>query len=166
MPPFLLDANFFITAHRTSYPLDVFPSFWEKVKQLAETKQVASIDKVRMEIYDNEDALKNWCVDNLPDDFFQDSSPALLLEYPQVVNWAYTKLDNPYSQAALDIFMDADEADAFLVAFAKKHTLAVVTNEVSAPDSKRNVKLPDACQAFDVRSISPVQLFRELGVTI
>lgn len=62
--------------------------------------------------------------------------------------------------------MGAEEADAFLVAFAKKYPLTVVTNEVSAPDSKGNVKLPDACQAFGVRSILPVQLFRELGVTI
>ena len=166
MPPFLLDANFFITAHRTSYPLDVFPSFWEKVKELALAGQIGSIDKVKKEIYENEDALKNWCEENLPDDFFQDSSPALPAEYSQVVNWAYSNLNNPSSQPALDVFLHADEADAFLVAFAKKYKLAVVTNEVSAPDSKRNVKLPDACQAFGVRSLTPVQLFRELGKTI
>lgn len=165
MPPFLLDANFFIEAHRKSYPMDVFPTFWEKVKAMAVAGQIGSIDKVKSELYKNEDALKTWCEQNLPDDFFQDSAPALV-EYAQVVNWAYSKLTQPYTQSALDIFMDADEADAFLVAFAKKHQLALVTNEISAPESRRNVKLPDACQPFGVRTLLPVQLFRELGASI
>lgn len=89
-----------------------------------------------------------------------------MLEYVRIVNWAYSKLNNPYSQSALDVFMHADEADAFLAAFAKKHALAVVTNEVSAPASKSNVKLPDACDAQTVRWLPPVQMFRELGVII
>ncbi|MCF8247998.1 MAG: DUF4411 family protein [Saprospiraceae bacterium] len=165
MPPYLLDANFFIEAHRKSYPLDVFPSFWEKIKTMADAGLICSIDKVKNELFKNEDALKTWCEQNLPDDFFKESATSLS-EYAQVVNWAYAKLDHPYSQSALDIFMNADEADAFLVAFAKKHALVVVTNEVSAPDSKRNVKLPDACLPFGVRSLTPVQLFRELRTTI
>ncbi len=132
---------------------------------MAVARQICSIDKVKNELFRNEDALKTWCEENLPGDFFKESENSLS-EYAQVVNWAYAKLDNPYSQSALDIFMDAEEADAFLVAFAKKNTLQVVTNETSAPDSKRNVKLPDACQAFNVRSLLPVQLFRELGTTI
>lgn len=165
MPPFLLDATFFITAHRTTYPLDVFSSFWGKIKVMAGAGQICSIDKVKNELFKNEDALKTWCEQNLPEDFFKFSDTSFT-EYAQIVNWAYSKLDNPYTQSALDIFMDAEEADAFLVAFAKKHSLVIVTNEVSAPDSKRNVKLPDVCQAFGVCSILPVQLFREWGVTI
>lgn len=89
-----------------------------------------------------------------------------MVEYGQIARWAYSKLNNPYSQSALDVFMHADEADAFLAAFAKKHALTVVTNEVSAPASKSNVKLPDACDAQTVRWLPPVQMFRELGVTI
>ncbi len=165
MPPYLLDANFFIEAHRKSYPMDVFLSFWEKIKAMAIAGQVGSIDKVKNELFRNEDALKYWCEQNLSDDFFQGSTPAMA-EYAHIVNWAYSKHDNPYSQSALDIFMDADEADAFLAAFAKKHGLVLVTNEVSAPDSRRNVKLPDACNAINVRWVSPVQMFREQGATI
>lgn len=166
MPPFLLDANFFITAHRTTYPLDVFPSFWGKVKELAVSGMIGSIDKVKKELFKNEDALKSWCEQNLPDEFFKDSSPAIPLEYSQIVSWAFSKLNNPYTQSALDIFMHGEEADAFLVAFARRQMLTIVTNEISAPESKRNIKLPDACQAFGVRWLPPVQLFRELRETI
>jgi len=35
MGTFLLDSNFFIQAHRDTYPLDVASSFWDKLAQLA-----------------------------------------------------------------------------------------------------------------------------------
>ena len=34
--PFIIDSNFFIQAYRINYPFDVVPSFWVKVKELAE----------------------------------------------------------------------------------------------------------------------------------
>ncbi len=56
----MLLSNFFIEAHRATYPLDVAHSFWNKVKQLADDGKIVSIDKVKSEIYDDhEDALKN-----------------------------------------------------------------------------------------------------------
>ena len=45
--PYLLDSNFFIEAFRTSYPFDVVPSFWVKVKELAAEGKIISIDKVQ-----------------------------------------------------------------------------------------------------------------------
>ena len=73
MSVYVVDSNFFIQAHRANYPLDVATSFWNKVKQLAEEGKIISIDKVKKEIYDHEDDLKQWCEDNLPEDFFKDT---------------------------------------------------------------------------------------------
>jgi hypothetical protein len=165
MPPYLLDANFFIEAHRKSYPLDVFPSYWEEIHKMAELEQICSIDKVKAELYRNDDALKTWCLTNLTADFFKDSDDAIG-EYRQVVGWAYSKRGNPYSQSALDLFMQADEADAFLVAFAQKHQLTLVTSEVSAPNSRKNIKIPDACRPFGIPHISPIQMLRDLNIRI
>jgi len=36
MKQYILDTNFFVQAHRAHYPFDVFPSFWSKIKELAE----------------------------------------------------------------------------------------------------------------------------------
>lgn len=58
MSVFLVDADFFIQAHRATYPLDVAKSFWEKLSKLAMGGKVTSIDKVKHEIYKNEDDLK------------------------------------------------------------------------------------------------------------
>ena len=60
-PPFVLDSNFFIQAHRMHYPLDIFPSFWVKIKELAEKGILISLDKVRDELYLNNDNLTIWC---------------------------------------------------------------------------------------------------------
>jgi hypothetical protein len=70
MSVYVVDSNFFIEAHRASYPLDVALSFWAKVRQLANEGKIISIDKVKKELYDKNDALEAWCKANLPDDFF------------------------------------------------------------------------------------------------
>ena len=40
--PFIIDSNFFIQAYRINYPFDVVPSFWVKVKELAELCPIIS----------------------------------------------------------------------------------------------------------------------------
>ncbi len=162
MTPYILDANFFIQVHQERYPLDIVPSFWLKIKELAGEKKIISIDKVKQEIYKKEDDLKIWCHNNLPADFFKDSVNCLP-SYVQTVRWAHSKADQ-YSQQALNTFMDSDVADARLVAYAMMHHFPIVTYEVSAPGSKKSIKIPDVCSQFDVRSMTPMAMFRELGV--
>ena len=62
MEVYVLDSNFFIQAHRVSYPLDIAFSFWNKVKQLADEGRIISIDKVKNELYDKNDALETSLV--------------------------------------------------------------------------------------------------------
>jgi hypothetical protein len=69
MPVFILDSNFFIQAHRTTYPIDVATGFWNKVKDLAVRRSLISLDKVRKEIYGGNDALEDWCKENLPEGY-------------------------------------------------------------------------------------------------
>jgi hypothetical protein len=97
MSVFLVDSNFFIQAHRASYPLDVVHSFWNKIKQLAEAAKIISIDKVKHEIYGNEDSLKNWCVENLPKDFFKDSLH-VIDSYQTIAGWAISKKQTLFTE--------------------------------------------------------------------
>lgn len=162
--PFLLDSNFFIEAYRTSYPFDVVPSFWIKVKELADEGLIISIDKVRKEILQNKDELSNWCIENLPDDFFKDTS-VTISNYSALTAWVYSKSDQ-YSPAAISEFLDVDEADAWLIAYAITSGNQIVTHESSNPNSRKRVMLPDAANPFDVVCIKTVELFRTLGVKI
>lgn len=165
MPIFVVDSNFFINAHRDTYPLDVAPSFWRKVKELASDGRIISIDKVREEIFGyNEDELKIWCEENLDDGFFIDSSDVLSTTYPTVIQWATARTPR-YLQRALDEFLAADEADAFLIAHALSDPsgLIITTLEVSAPLGINRVKIPDVCNGLGVSSCNTVSMFRQLG---
>ena len=165
MSVFVVDSNFFIEAHRSTYPLDVAQSFWNKVRQLADTGTIISIDKVRDEIYDHQDTLKLWCENNLPRDFFKDST-AVMTEYAQVAGWAASQ-SHLYLPKALNEFLDAETADAFLVAYslADNQNRILVTQEISEPNRRNKIKIPDACLALSVRSCNTIQMFRQLGET-
>lgn len=165
MGVYVVDSNFFIQAHRVTYPLDIAFSFWNKVKQLAETGIIISIDKVKKEIYDKNDDLKAWCIDNLPDDFFKDTS-AVMVAYSQVTMWAVSRSSH-YQANALNEFLDALEADAFIVAYtlADSDNRVVVTQEISEPFRRNKVKIPDACLALNVRFVNTMDMFRQLGET-
>ena len=77
MGPLIVDSNFFIQAHRDTYPLDVATSFWQKIGQLAADRRIMSIDKVKAELARNKDVLTDWCAANLPSTFFAPSAPVI-----------------------------------------------------------------------------------------
>jgi len=161
MSIYLVDANFFIQAHRAIYPLDVALSFWNKVEELAENGNIISIDKVKDEIYQNEDDLKEWCVANLSDNFFHNSNIALK-EYGTIANWAHS-MSHHYKPTALAEFLDTAEADAWLVAFSLNKNIPIITYEKSEPNSKKKIKIPDVCIQFGVSYLSTIDMFRQLG---
>jgi hypothetical protein len=161
MNTFIVDSNFFIEAHRKTYPLDVAVSFWEKVKELAVAGKIISIDKVKDELYKNEDALKSWCLPNLPVTFFHTTNH-IISTYGQVINWAVSK-SLQYNQAAINEFLAKDEADAWLVSYCLANNYILVTHEVSSPLSKAKIKIPDACIYFGVQYVTTIEMFRQLG---
>ncbi len=131
--------------------------------QLAEDGKIISIDKVKNEIFKNEDELKQWCEINLPDNFFKDTS-TIISQYSQVATWAASK-SGQYLPNALAEFLDADEADAWLIAYALTDPAAnvLVTHELSEPNRKNKVKIPDGCIANGVQYCNTIEMLRQLG---
>lgn len=163
MSVYVVDSNFFIQAHRASYPLDVAPSFWAKVKQLADESKIISIDKVKNEIYKNEDELKLWCENNLPNTFFKDTN-SVLSQYSRIVGWASSQGDH-YLPNAFAEFLDADEADAWLISYTLADNLnrIIVTHELSEPARRNKIKIPDVCIANSVQFCNTIEMLRRLG---
>ena len=165
MAVFVVDSNFFIEAHRSTYPLDIARGFWNKVRQLATAGTIISIDKVRNELYDRNDDLESWCRDNLPDTFFKNSAE-VLAEYAQVTTWAMS-MSHHYLPNAINEFLDAEEADAFLIAYtlASPRNRILVTQEISAPQRRSKIKMPDCCIAIGVPYMNTIDMFRQLKET-
>jgi len=162
---YVLDSSMLIQAHRFYYPIGIATGFWNKLKELAEKGNIISIDKVKKEIYNGNDELKDWCEENLQEGFFKDTAP-VMTEYTQVTSWAVSRSGH-YLPNALNEFLDADEADAFLVAFAlaDRTNRILVTQEISEPDRQNKVKIPDACIALNVQYVNTIDMFRQLGET-
>ncbi|RLD54329.1 MAG: DUF4411 domain-containing protein [Bacteroidetes bacterium] len=165
MAVYLADSNFFIQAHRAIYPLDVATGFWALVRRLADAETIISIDKVKDELYDKNDDLEAWCKANLPANFFHDTS-SVIAEYRTVSAWTASK-SAQYLPNAISEFLSADEADAYLIAFAlaDHRNRTIVTQERSQPDIKRKVKIPEPCDELGISYINTIEMFRQLGVT-
>jgi hypothetical protein len=77
--------------------------------------------------------------------------------------WANARSSH-YHPTALAEFLDADEADAWLVAYAlvDKVNRTIVTHEKSQPDIKRRVKIPEACLPFNIAFVDTIEMLRQL----
>ncbi len=161
MSKYLLDSNVLIQAHRMHYPFDVVPSFWNKLLALA-NNSVISIDKVKKELCDvsTEDHLSHWCKNDLDATFFNDTQ-SCIDKYAEIAIWTNDQIQ--YTQDAKDEFLATDLADPWLIAYALKNDCVIVTHETSQPLGKKRIKIPEPCNHFGVRFISPIDMFRELG---
>ena len=142
--------------------MDIFHGFWQKFAELAQNGSIFSSVKVREEIERGNDDLKQWCRDNLPSSFFLPFDESTSSIFANLMQWA--SASTVYTEAAKQEF--ATVADAFVVATAAARQMKVVTFETPDPNCRRRVKIPDACEAFDVAYCSLNDVLHELGITI
>lgn len=159
---YLLDTNAFIEASRLYYAFDIVPGFWTWLGDSARTDQVASIEAVRDEITAGTGDLVNWARAR-PPAYWQTDSQSVLSAMRELATWA-TDPARQYRQEAIDEFLDS--ADLKLIAHAMANGATTVTREQPAPESKKKIKIPDACNAFGVAWIDPFSLYRTLGMRL
>ena len=90
----------------------------------------------------------------------------MIEQYREVTYWAISKKGH-YLPNALNEFLDSDEADAFLVAFAlfDSQNRIIVTHEVSQPSRKNKIKIPEACNSLNIQYMNTIEMFRKLSET-
>ena len=158
---YLLDTNIFITA-KNELPMDVYPSFWQALSQLAANGSFKSIKKVEDEIRKGKDELVDWIDNNLPKDFFIKENAETLVALSTVSQWA--TMSRVYTQAAKVEF--ASVADSWIIAEALSQSVTVITHETPNPLCKKRVKIPDVCNAVGVKFCDLNTAFRTLVITI
>lgn len=157
---YLLDTNIFIE-YRKHYPMDVWTTFWRKLSDLAMEGQVVSSVKVKDEIKDGFDELKEWVLSNVPQGFFLPFDSEALNAYSALQNWAAS---GNFTDTAKSEF--AAKADAYIIATAYSKGMTLVTLEISEPQRRNKVKIPDACMGIGANWCDLNTMFRNLGVTI
>jgi hypothetical protein len=153
MMPYLLDANIFIQAKNLHYGFDFCPAFWEWLDAGNQQGKVFSIEKVRDELIGGDDELAEWAK-ALGPDFFLPPDTEIFPSLAAVSSWAGS---GGYEPGAVSQFLQV--ADYYLVAYALAHGFDVVTHEVAA-NSVKKIKIPNACIALRVKSMSPYEMLR------
>nr|WP_257212960.1 DUF4411 family protein [Maribacter sp. 4U21] len=86
--------------------------------------------------------------------------------YAKISAWAASG-SRQYTSRALEKFLATDYAYSWLTSIGlMDNKYIIVTEEVSAPDIKREIKTPEVCDAFGLRYLNTIGLLRELGVRI
>lgn len=157
-PVYLPDANVLMTAYHHYYAPDLCPGFWDCLEHHFATGRLVMIDRVYNEIL-SPSWLVQWSERAIG------ASPVATASQP--IADAYRRLmdrvqENPqFLPAARAEFARA--ADGWLAAYALANNAVVVTNEVSAPNARSRAPLPDLCDQFGVRWITPFTMLHELG---
>ncbi|MDP1636195.1 MAG: DUF4411 family protein [Gallionellaceae bacterium] len=153
-PKYLIDANVFIQAKNLYYRFDFCEAFWAWLSKAHAAGLVFSIKKVRKELVggDKTDPVRVWA-ESLPDDFFLDDAadPHVMQAYAKVMQWA--NASQHFSPQAKAEFAKLKVADPFLIAVARQYGYEIVSQEKSNPAAKKKIYLPDAADAFDVKTI-------------
>ena len=159
---YLVDSDVLITAKNLYYAFDLCPGFWKCLLHYHREGRVFSVDRVRNELLagrSTED-LVQWVKNDVPEDLF------LPVDTDEVAR-VYTEImmrvqRHPgYFDHAKAKF--ATGADGWLVACARVCGATVVTNEQPVPGSRKDVKLPDVCDEFEVPRQSTFVMLRALG---
>lgn len=150
---YLLDANVFIQAKNLHYGFDFCPAFWEWLIAKNGAGQVHSIEKVGDELQAGSDDLATWAKER-GERFFLKPDPRLVEAFGPLSAWATTQ---SFDDAAVYTFLRV--ADYYLIAHALAHGSVVVTHEVPS-DSKKKIKIPNACIGVGIKCVTPYEMLR------
>ena len=160
---YLVDSDVFITAKNLYYSFDICPGFWNCLVHHHREGRVFSIDRVRSELLagHRKEDLVRWVRYVVPKGFFLPvDTDVVVRAYMDIMMWVQ-RHPRFFDHAKAKF---ATGADGWLVAYAQVHGATVVTNEQSAPESRKEIKLPDVCDQFRVRRDNTFVMLRALNV--
>lgn len=158
---YLLDANVFIEASRRYYAFDIAPSFWEALLDFAKKGKLISIDRVKNELLRGKDELSKWAKGKFSPWFRSTDNDSVLANYRKVIEWAENHLQ--FTQEAKNELYKADNADAWLVAYALCNGNVIVTHEVYNHEVKKKIPIPNICDDFGIDYIDTFEMLRRLN---
>jgi hypothetical protein len=162
IPPISSFDTSFLINLEVNYPIDLFPAVWEKMDEFFAAKKGYIIDLVSAEIEKKDDKVHEW-ISHRAGGIVKRLTDEELLKAQEIL------AKFPYW---IDVQATLTSADPFVVANAFFSGATVVTHEakVQIRENTRKIKIPNACEAFGVRSIHTnpgssvfTEFFREQG---
>jgi len=131
------------------YPPDVMPDFWEKIEGLVTRKVVFASIEVLRELDEKDDSIAKWGRQHKA--MFLEADPQVQEEVGNIVDRFPGLLAGGRSRG-----------DPWVIAMAKVHKSAVLTEEGHSP-SLRRPHIPDVCDALQIKCINVLDFMRAQG---
>jgi len=157
---YALDTNVLIHAWRDLLPMDVAPGFWARIDELGRDGTVIISVEIVKELEKRDDDLLAWI--KARTFMHQDSDEAV----QDLVGDVLAVEVNQHKPSLVDPDRPDSDGDVWVIALAKARGATVVSQESSAPASKKKAKIPDVCREMDVRCINLLAFMREVGVKL
>lgn len=152
---YCIDACSLIWAMKFAYPIEHFPALWGKMSEASKGGLIISTELVFDELNaqeDKTDGILTWAIEHK--DMFIKMDDDTALSVSQIVK-KYPLL--------VDTLTDKNQADPYLIALAKIKNAVVVSEEGSAHNSPKKMKIPDVCSKEGIRCIKLLPMLKEFG---
>ncbi len=133
---------------RRAYPLDVFPSVWAKVGNMADAGILISIEDVYEELQIQDDEVSEWAKQH--SDMFLPLDGIVQIKALQILS---THRD------LVDLKKRKSGADPFVIATALVYSCILVTEEEPSR-SPNKLKIPDTCKDYNIQCIQLLEMLR------
>lgn len=145
---YCLDTSVLINGWQKRYHPDVFPALWNRLHELISNRSVFSCEEVYLEIQAKDDALFEWV--KTRKSAFLSPDDKVLAEMQVVM----TRFQNFAAKGG-----SLNRADPWIVAQARVSGAIVVTDEQKVEKQKptKPPKLPNVCEAMDVKWMTPIE---------
>jgi len=161
---YLIDTNILITAKNSYYPFDFCSGFWAFVQDKLASNDINLTSSVRREILAHDDEIASWVL-HLNPTVLDDTAAQIQAIFSGIANDVMQgRISQSFSQSEKGRFLSG--ADPLLIATAKHLNYTIVTNEKAVPPNSSKIKIPNVCDYYGVRYITPFEMLRRLGITL
>lgn len=141
------------------YPFDIFPTLWDKLNMLIESKRLISHQQVYEELKGKDDELLQWAKQH----------KKMFRELDQEQNALVKKILAKFPRL-IDPLKQTAEADPFVIALAiiERRNLTMLGDDCSVvseekPSRGNRPKIPDVCNYYDLGHFLSLEFFSNEG---
>jgi hypothetical protein len=144
-----LDTSGFLDAWLRHYPIDVFPTIWDRLDGATRRGILFASDEVLRELEKKDDDAHAW----------MKARPDMIIPFDTHIEAEVIRLMTRFPRL-VDTKKGRSGGDPFVIAVALVHGLTVITGEhaTGKPDAPR---IPDVCKDLGVPCIRMLDFFRE-----
>jgi hypothetical protein len=144
-----IDSSSILEAWTRRYPPDIFPVLWDNLASLIQEGRLLISEEILYELEKKSDEVFAW---------FKEYKDQLVVTDEEIQTLAEQVLST--HKKLIDTRTNRSGADPFVIAVAQAKGCAVITEEKPTGNDSRP-KIPDVCNAYNLKFLSILDFIRE-----